>query len=111
MIEGLITLVFGPFILLGIIIAGFGLITGARVDSLLREYARLCVTLFVTILVPAIRGLTYLTMQFGEKLRYVMDGTHQPVNVADYTVHVAPQAQKKSASSKDDSIDVDIVEE
>jgi hypothetical protein len=123
MIEGLIISIFGPFILIGILIAGLGLITGARVDGLLRDYARLCTTLFVNVLVPAVRGATYLLMRFGDKLRYVLDTNSHSINTADFIVKVAPLSQQKSEDQaksfhtqqnkrqgpNDDPIDVEVV--
>lgn len=113
MIEGIIAFFIGPFVLFGIIIAAFGLITGARIENLVREYVRFCATIVIHILVPVLKKSSYLVMLFGQKLRYVLAETHKPVDISDFHVHVVPptmQSADTQATTRSYDAPVDIEE-
>lgn len=123
MIESLIANLFGPFILFGVIIVAFGIMSGARVEGLFQAYLRFCFHLFSALAIPAFRGLSYLAVWFGDRLHYVLDDHNESVQVADFTVEgvrqkqafstpkptVTPAPNAEAPLESEDAVDVEIV--
>jgi len=123
MIESFIAGIIGPFVLFGIIIVAFGMITGVRTERLLNAYARFCFHLFSSLAIPTFKALSHAAIWFGDKLNYVLD-SHHSVGVNDFTVKAtAPQNTSSSSTASaakptqngqtsnpnDDAVDVEII--
>lgn len=73
MIEGLINLILGPFILGGIIIIAFTIMSGGKADRAFTGYIKLCGQLMTAVLMPVIRKLPYFVTWAGHQLDYLLD--------------------------------------
>ena len=121
MVEFLIANIFGPFILFGIFIAAFGIMTGAKVEGLLQAYGRFCFHLCSALAIPAFRGLSYLAVWFGDKVVYVLDNHHESAQINDFVAGGSssegqgrssdpePSQNTKTADSSGDTVDVEII--
>lgn len=133
MITGLFELILGPFLLFGILIVGFTVMTGGRADRVFGGYIRLCGQLFSVILMPLVARLPLLITWLGHHIEYAIDAQVKglmdprafdggrrpgirpteiiPVTVKDVTNEDRPSDDEaKPRSPYDDQPDIEAVE-